>query len=180
MKNKIYRYIDFDGVLFNTNEIIDNLILEKQLTKEEDIRAYISKLNFYKIISSAKPINNSLYYLKKLLESDKYITKILSHTNSKEESLAKTSIIKDYINNIDILCVPKYIPKSTYVDPTNAILVDDYKPNLLLWQNNQGLPIHFDKELNKSTYPVISTLENLDTKIEQYYPKVLTLSNRHQ
>lgn len=35
MNNAIYRYIDFDGVIYNTNEIIDALILQAGLAAEQ-------------------------------------------------------------------------------------------------------------------------------------------------
>ncbi len=178
MNNKIYRYIDFDGVLFNTNEIIDTLIIKEGLTKEEEVRKYIKQIDFYTMITNAKQINNSIYYLQQLCNDNRYITKILSHVNSQEEEQAKISIIKEYIKNIEVICVPKQIEKSLYVNPHNAILVDDYKGNLLPWTNKGGLPIHFDPKLNKSNYPVISTLEDLDTTIEKHYHKVLTLINK--
>ena len=56
MNNAIYRYIDFDGVIYNTNEIIDALILQAGLAAEQQdlITKLIRQIDFYNMIKNAK------------------------------------------------------------------------------------------------------------------------------
>lgn len=182
MNNAIYRYIDFDGVIYNTNEIIDALILQEGLVAEQQdlITKLIRQIDFYNMIKNAKEINNSLTAIQELIKDKRYITKILTHVNSIKEAEDKLKIIKEVSNQIKVIAVPKEICKSHYVNPTNAILVDDYKGNLKYWKNKGGLPIHFDPKLKESEYPVINSLFDLDKTIETHYPKVLKMSNHHQ
>lgn len=181
MKNyQIYRYIDFDGVIFNTNELLDKMIIENGLTAndQEKIRKLFRQINFYNLIKNAREINKSLTALQHLIQDEIYITQILTHVNSEKEGLDKTAIIKEVTSKIKVIAVPKEICKSQFVNPINAILVDDYKGNLRNWTTKGGLPIHFDPQLKQSEYPVINNLFDIDKTIQTYYPKILKMSNR--
>jgi len=179
--SKIQTYIDFDGVLYNTNEILDQMIKEEGISYEnqDQVRKFIKKINFYQMIKNAKEINGSITSLLKITEDKKYNTTVLTHVNSYQEAKDKIKILKEISDKIKVIPVPKYIEKCDYVKPENAILVDDYKVNLINWSNKFGLPIHFDPDLKQSQFPVISSLSELEQTIHKKYAKVLKLSNKY-
>lgn len=56
------------------------------------------------------------------------------------------------------MSVPSGIEKSVLVNPKNSILVDDYRGNLISWQNSGGIPVKFANEIS-SEFITINTLE---------------------
>lgn len=178
----IHRYIDFDGVLFNTNEILENMLLEVgidyTMENQEKVRNFISNVDFYRLIKNAKEINNAINNLLALMNNQIYKTAILTHVNSIQEGIDKKKFMYEVSDKILVIPVPKHIQKCHYVNPINAILIDDWKGNLTPWEESKGLPIHFDLALKKSEFPVINNLLDIDEVIEKNYKKVLRMSNK--
>ncbi len=54
-------YIDCDGVLFNTNELLKNEYNSTNLTKEEKIKI----INWQKLLKNSLVLENSIYIIKK-------------------------------------------------------------------------------------------------------------------
>ena len=155
-------YIDFDGVLVDT-------IKETYKIMEEigiDFRDTDKVVNFYKeldwdkLLSNTKEINNAFDNIKKLQDSGIYNPCILTTVNSLNEINAKVSFIRIKNTKINIICVPKGIDKCKMVNSRNAILVDDFGGNLEPWIESGGIGIKFtDKESNK--YKTIYSLDEL-------------------
>ena len=53
-------YIDFDGVILDTDTTIDNIIKDKNIDKKE----YIRNCNWENLLNSTDVINNSIKYLR--------------------------------------------------------------------------------------------------------------------
>ena len=53
-------YIDFDGVILDTDTTINNIIKDNNIDKKE----YISNCNWDNLLNSTAVINNSINYLK--------------------------------------------------------------------------------------------------------------------
>mgnify|MGYP001083086397 CR=1 FL=1 len=69
--------------------------------------------------------------------------------------------LEQYFNDIKFIAVDRNIAKTDAVEANNAILVDDFKENLIDWENHGGIGIHFDENLKKSKFKVINRLDEL-------------------
>lgn len=139
-------YIDFDGVILDTDKIID-----EEIPKDTNIsrRDFIKNYDWNILLEKSEQINNSFYYLKQA----KYDIFLLSKFASMEEGEAKVKFLRKKGVNINIHLVPVDVEKSSVVNAHNNILIDDKIYNLDDWKEKGGIPIFFNKE-------------NLDTDIK--------------
>ena len=133
-------YIDFDGVILDTDTTIDNIISDKNIDKKE----YIKTCDWDNLLNNTDIINNSLKYLK---ESKKDIN-LLSKISTLEEGIGKVKYLKDNGIDMNIHLVPTKISKSDIVNPKGNILIDDKVYNLDEWNSKGGIPIFFNKDNN--------------------------------
>lgn len=141
-------YIDFDGVILDTWEVIFKKYYEKFNTtdiKEDNIKNIMLTIGWNYILENSKEINYSLEKIKRISKThDIYI---LTKINSKQEQDAKTSFLLE--NKIKKMCfVPYTSSKTQYVNPYNNILIDDDIKNLEEWEEHGGIAIFFNKHLN--------------------------------
>ena len=73
----------------------------------------------------------------------------------------KIKYIHKWLPQVTIVSVPKEIPKTQVVNPSAAILIDDYSGNIKEWQKKLGIGIKFVKELEGSQYPEITHLSEV-------------------
>lgn len=151
MKYKIY--IDFDGVILDTWEYIFSQYKKKYNTDiiyEKSIKELMIEVGWNTIINKSNIINNSIDEIITL--SKKYDVCILTKVNSKEEKKCKIEYLNKYgIKNI--ICVPYEERKSDYAITNNSYLIDDDIRNLIDWEEKNGIPIYFNKNLdNKDSY----------------------------
>ena len=145
-------YIDFDGVIMDTNKAITSLLEEYNISSEnnEEKLEFLSKVNWHQLLNQSNEISNAFKNIQTLAQSGTYNVSILTHVCSEHESIEKTKLINEKIGNVSVIPVPRHQEKCNYVDPKNAILVDDYTKNLELWEQNGGIGIKFtNKEYNK-------------------------------
>lgn len=133
-------YIDFDGVILDTDTTIDNIISDKNIDKLE----YIKNCDWDNLLNNTDIINNSLKYLK---ESKRDIN-LLSKISTLEEGIGKVKYLKDNGIDMNINLVPNKISKSDIVNPEDNILIDDKVYNLDEWKSKGGIPIFFNKDNN--------------------------------
>lgn len=166
---KLKLYIDFDGVILNTIDVSYKLIEEQGIelldSNHEKIQHFFINLDWSKLISLSKPINNSIKYLKELMNSNLYDVTILTHVNTKKEINVKQKYLDEVIPGIDVIYVNKKDNKCDVVDCKNTILVDDFTGNLDLWHQKGGISIKFSTTNKKYEY---MTIDNLGTLIEKY------------
>lgn len=137
-------YIDFDGVLYDTVSIILNEMKKNNISFEKDCSKFFEKLDWKKILYSAKEINLSISKIEKL--KNKYNIKILTHVSSLNEMVEKSNFIRNKFTDIDIIFVPKKLDKNFIVNAKNNILIDDSKKNIENWNANGGIGILFGKD----------------------------------
>lgn len=145
-------YIDFDGVIMTTNKNIDELILNNKLhlKTQDEIMKFIQNIQWENLLESSDEISDAFTHLQTLNNSDDFSVSILTHVCSIQEAEAKKKLLSKKVGNIEVIPVPKTQEKCHFVDPTNAILVDDYTKNLELWEQHGGIGIKFtDKEHTK-------------------------------
>ena len=78
-------YIDFDGVILDTDTTINNIIKDNNIDKKE----YISNCNWDNLLNSTDVINNSINYLKE----SKLDINLLSKISTLEEGIAKVQYV---------------------------------------------------------------------------------------
>ena len=169
---KLKLYIDFDGVILNTIDISYRLIEEKGIelidSNYDKIQHFFINLDWENLIKLSEPINNSIDFLKQLIESDLYDVTILTHVNSKKEINVKQKYLDEVIPGIDVIYVNKKDNKCDVVACKNTILVDDFTGNLDLWHAKGGIPVKFSTSDKKYQYMTIDNLGTLFAKYDEF------------
>lgn len=151
-----YYMIDIDGVCIDTEERICNLAAIYGWKNVFDI------VNWHEHIYSSKQIRGSLDILKEVQTRLKRI-QLLTQNHSKEEEYEKISFFRQNGILIPIVSVPAKISKSTIIPPSfyngNVVLVDDREKNIIDWNQNGGIALHFTEE--ETPYQRVKTLEFL-------------------
>ena len=145
-------YIDFDGVIMNTNKSITNLLDKHKIdrTNFNETKEFLTNINWEEILKESSEISNAFFHLKEIKSKGVFNVAILTHVCTTKEAELKRKVILDNVGNLELIPVPREIDKCHYVDPKDAILIDDYSKNLELWEANGGIGIKFtDKEYNK-------------------------------
>lgn len=154
-------YIDFDGVILDTITGPFEKTKELNLTTEEEVGKYFSKMDWEKLIEDSPVINDSLNCIQKLIDSNRFYISILTHANSLNEIVHKVHYIRKYFKDITIIPVPKAISKTKMVHTKGAILVDDYTENLKEWESEGGIAIKFSLTPKDRGYTVINKLDQI-------------------
>ena len=166
---KIIGYVDFDGVLLDTETDLFKQyhILQEQgieITKER----YLAEMDWNAWIEQAAVINNGLEILK---NNPSQIASILTTIHSFNEGKAKIDYLRKQGVKNDIIVVPYICKKYEVVEPNRKFLVDDFGENLKGWQAKDGLAIRFSINTNKiyTDYAVVSNLEDVFKIFKSYY-----------
>ena len=151
-------YIDFDGVIMNTNKSITKLLDVNKVNRTNfgETLKFLTTLNWEEILNESNEINNAFHYLKEI--NNKLDVAILTHVSSEKEIKLKKQIILDNVGNLELIPVPREIDKCNYVDAKDSILIDDYSKNLELWEVSGGVGIKFSNKEHhkfKSLYNLI-------------------------
>lgn len=152
-------FIDFDGVIFDT----DKLIIEKKSHNSNiSWNEFFEKLDWFQLLNEAHIINNAIDYIIESQKNSKQIS-ILTKIHSLLEMEAKVKILRKYNVNIPVFFVPPHIKKSQIYFPENGeILIDDSFKNLVDWQRNGGESIYFNDKLdNSSQFETIRSLSRI-------------------
>lgn len=154
-------YLDCDGVILDTINKSYEILKKMGIIHPEEIGKFFYDLDWNEFINHAGEIDNSIEKIKKLLSSGLYDIKILTHVYSNVESMAKINYFKVILPEVEVITVMKDVKKADAVDPTGAILVDDYLPNLDYWYEKKGIPVKFSDSGKPSKYTVITDLLDL-------------------
>lgn len=164
-------YIDFDGVILDTDSILD---LEYAKVKDISRSDFVKNYDWNKLVNDSTIIESSLDNLK----HSRYETYILSKISSLNEGISKVRYLRynGVLTNVHL--VPAELSKSDMVCAKDNILIDDKLYNLDEWEEQGGIAIFFNKDNldydvrgNKNTkYKKISNLDfligdNIDTII---------------
>ena len=153
-------YVDFDGVLLDTDSVID-----KEFDGNGERREFVKNYDWFKLMRDDLVINNAFDYI----NNSKYEVSLLSKISSMCEGQAKIKYLRNKDVNIDINLVPTLINKCDVVSAYGNVLIDDKIVNLDSWSNSGGISIYFNKD-SKDTdihgdintkYPMISDLSCL-------------------
>lgn len=160
-------YIDFDGVICNTIEVTYKMMHDLNIDINNDLKVkqFYRDLDWNKLLDSCTIINDAFENIKKIMDSGKFNTVILTHVNSMDEIIAKVKYIRKYVKDVTIIPVPKDISKTKMINSRFSILVDDYNGNLDEWKASGGIGVRFDLDMDHKGYLVI---DHLDTLLELF------------
>lgn len=158
-------YLDFDGVIADTIKVTYKIIMQKgiDLTDKEKVFEFYKNLDWEKLLEKTNEINQAFEKIDLLKCSGLYNIYILTTVNSLQEMRAKIDYIRNKNSNVSIICVPRGVEKNKVVNSSGAILVDDFRGNLISWQNNEGISIKFSDEKDDN----FITINSLDELIEE-------------
>ena len=132
-------YIDFDGVILDTDAILDEEYSKVDNIKRSD---FVKNYDWDKLVNNSTIINDSFYNLK----NSKYDIYILSKISSLNEGVTKVRYLRDNDVFANIHLVPTKISKSDMVNAKGNILIDDKLYNLDEWEEHGGISIFFNKD----------------------------------
>lgn len=163
-------YIDFDGVILDTEELLFKEWRKNpnrhSLPESEKIK-YIQASDWDYILNYSEVINDSVYYLKYMDPNSSFIlTKVHSLEN---EGSSKIKWIRKQGIEQSVILVPYDLKKCDVVDAAGNILIDDCLKNLDEWVERGGKPIFFDYDNDD-----IDSWQKPNVKC---YKKVMDLSN---
>ena len=146
MKNEEF-YIDFDGVIVDTQKQIDYLFeLYGSDINSVTWNNFLRNLDWENILNNSKEIDNSLDVLRELYKLKKEVY-ILSRVFSTNEVQRKIEYLRDNKVYTDFITVPERMNKSSVVIPNpNRLLVDDSEGNINDWKKNNGNTLWIPKE----------------------------------
>lgn len=143
------RYIDFDGVLLDTEDILfyDWRNEPERFNMPWDTEErYVERAMWKNILKNSPVINDAIYILKNMDYKD---TAILTKVHSLEnEGVAKINYLRKCGVKQNIILVPFSMSKCDVVDVKDNILIDDSIRNLVEWEANGGYPMFFDRKGN--------------------------------
>lgn len=156
-------YIDFDGVILDTMAKTYKVLEESGIDKNDQpkIMEYFRNLDWKKLIEETDQINDSINEIKKICACKKFNVYILTHINSTNEMIEKIKYLHNVLPEVTVVSVPKELSKTNVVNPSAAILIDDYSGNLKDWQKKLGIGIKFVKEEEESDFPLITHLSQV-------------------
>lgn len=156
-------YIDFDGVICNTIEVTYDMIKSDgiDLSDYEKVKEFYRNLDWKNTLEKCNIINDAFDNIKKIMNSGKFNTSILTHVNSMDEITSKVSYIRKYLKDVTIIPVPKEISKTKMINARFSILVDDFNGNLDEWKEAGGIGVRFDLNMDGKGYLVIDRLDTL-------------------
>lgn len=156
-------YIDFDGVILDTMTKSYEELEKQGIDKKDQKRVmqYFREVNWDKLVSETEEINDSINEIRKICDSKKFNVYILTHINSTNEMVAKIKYLHKRLPQVTIVSVPKEVPKTEVVNPSAAILIDDFSGNVKEWQKKLGIGIKFVKQPEGSDFPEISHLSEV-------------------
>lgn len=152
-------YLDCDGVILDTINKSYQIFKDKGIKTEEERKEFYSNISWKKLIIESGEINNSISKIKELLKY--FDIEILTHIYTDNELKEKINYFGIVLPGVNVIGVPKTIEKADFIDPTNAVLVDDFTHNLDYWKEKGGISIKFSSSDKECAYPIISDLSNL-------------------
>ena len=164
-----YIYIDFDGVILDSEE---RMLERKHIVgfhnheDETEFDDYFKYTNMYQeewnyIIREANSINDSVEIIRELEKLKRNIA-ILTKIHTLNEMKVKLEDLREHRKiRCPVIFVPPGVSKHNVIIPNGQILIDDSKDNIRLWNENGGKGLVFDKTLSNNTNDKVKSLEFL-------------------
>ena len=167
MKN--YTFIDFDGVILDSEQRMLERKFELGFTNHKD-KIQFNKFFEYTnqhpeewnyIIKQANQINDSINIIKEL-ESLKKEIAILTKIHTLYEMKVKVEEIRTSQKiNCPIIFVPPDLKKHQIIIPNGQVLIDDSAKNIAEWISHGGKGYIFEPNISNNTLKKVKSLEFL-------------------
>lgn len=156
-------YLDFDGVILDTDSVIKREFMGDYNSDER--KQFVINYDWSKLMDDQLIINNSIDFIKR----SKMNISLLSRISSISEGYNKINYLRRKGIYMDIHIVPTGITKSDVVKAKGNILIDDKIYNLDKWSEAGGISLFFNKDNHNfdiygrenTKYPIISDLSIL-------------------
>ena len=159
-------YIDFDGVIYNSIEVSYKIAENENVSKDyESYYQFFKNLDWCEVLRQSSEINDAFKCIEEIINCGKFKVFILTHVVSTKEAELKIELIRNYLDDVTIIPVPKRVDKNKMVKVQDSILIDDYPENLRRWDKDGGISIRFDLDMDGKGFPVI---DKLDEVIEMF------------
>ena len=141
-------FIDFDGVILDTQVEIDRLFYEHGGVINEDWDKFLKyEIDWERLLNDSKVIDDSLNILKTLYKNDKKVS-VFSRVFSLREAQSKLTYLRDNNVLVDFVICPGRTRKSEVIVPNiNRFLVEDSISNAMDWKDNNGVELFFTKKI---------------------------------
>lgn len=152
-------FIDFDGVIFDTEKRIQR---KKQDLSNVGWDDFFAQLDWFKLIKESRIINDAVYYILEAQNKNRQIA-ILTKIHTLLEMQAKVQILRNHKITVPILFVPPHVRKSSiYIPSNNEILIDDNIKNLEDWKEHGGTGIYFcERTQDNFKFETVKTLKKI-------------------
>ena len=144
--NKEY-YIDFDGVIVDSQNLIDDIFAYYDCPSSDPYWNYIlTIIDWEALLNRCNEIENAFTILQEV-EKRGIKAYILSRVFSGEEALDKQKYLRSKGITLPFIPVYKREKKSNVIRPNaNKILIDDGIDNVTEWRENGGNAVLFPEE----------------------------------
>ena len=137
-------FIDYDGVLVNSDEVLKNYMKKNNLTWDN----VFDNVNWSLFYSEAREINDS-FNVMRLLQRKKSNIFVLTKIHSLVEAKVKINLLRENKIVVPVFVVPPHVKKSEICLPTEtSLLIDDSQKNIDDWEDNGGIGFLFDGSEN--------------------------------
>lgn len=152
-------FIDFDGVIFDTEE---RVVERKKQAPHLSWNEFFEKLDWFELLDESEVINNAIDYLLDGQSKSKQIA-ILTKIHTLIEMEAKVKALRSRKVELPIFFVPPHVKKTQiYLPGHNDILVDDSIKNLVDWEQKGGKSIYFNERLDSTVqFETIKSLHKI-------------------
>ncbi len=150
-------FIDFDGVIFDTEK---RIVERKNQNPDISWNDFFEKLDWFELLEESKVINNAIDYILEGQTNSKQLA-ILTKVHTLIEMEAKVKALRSRKIQVPILFVPPHAKKSQIYLPNNGeILIDDSIKNLVDWESRGGKSIYFSENLDSiAQFETVKTLK---------------------
>ena len=143
MYNDYNIFLDYDGVLLNSEELMVKRHRESNLSWDD----FFDNLDWHKLYREAEEINGSFEVVRELQgrQSGLYI---LTKIHRLIEANAKIELLREAEITVPVFIVPPHIKKSEiYLPDAKSLLIDDSEKNINDWRANGGHGILFNSNI---------------------------------
>ena len=142
-------YIDFDGVILDTQVEIDKLYEAHGGVINDAWNNFLANdIDWHKLLNDSKVIDDSLDILR-ILYNEGRKSYIFSRVFSLREAQEKINYLRDHNVKTDFVICPGRKNKSEIIIPnTNKLLLEDSNSNVIDWKKNNGSELLFTKNIN--------------------------------
>ena len=159
-------YIDFDGVILNTIEVVREMLRRDGCDADNwwEINRYFRRKDIWlEVFEKATIINDAINQIKKVMELGIFseviiLTKI---TNVFDEERLKRDLLNQVLPGVRVITLQNGLNKALVVKAKGNVLVDDEPYNCVDWEKEDGIAISFSQFVSNLEENVINYISDV-------------------